>query len=266
MFMRMLLASSIFFGLTYRTWADDPATKPAETPATPVATSPAQEQAPATSESSTKPDESPATEAPKVDDAKRKASEAKFDEALQQWTDLRDKLEKLQTEYKSTKPADRKPLVEKFDAIDKQGKSVEQQLMKTAVAAYRDSAGEVTKAGDVLQSLSFHYFNQDRYERSLAAARPVLDIKPMNDRLLNIAGMSAFHTNHYDLAEKYMKKAEEAGVLDRHGKQLLASVPTTKELWDKEKAIREKEDQGARDHRVVRERGAANSGQLHQPG
>jgi cyclophilin family peptidyl-prolyl cis-trans isomerase len=184
-------------------------------------------------------DASPADAKP--DDAKRKESEDKFNELLKKWTDLRDEMEKLQVDYKSTRPEDRKPLTEKFDELAKQGKAIEQQLVRAATAAYRDSKGEVEKAGDVLQSLSFHYFNQDRYERALAAGRPVLDTKAMNPRLYNVDGVSAYNANSFDLADKYMKKAEEAGVLDRHGKELLASLPSTKELWAKEKAIRDKE-------------------------
>jgi cyclophilin family peptidyl-prolyl cis-trans isomerase len=165
-----------------------------------------------------------------------------FDNAMKKWTELRDELEELQVEYKNTPPADRKPLKEKFDELASQGKSAEQQLMKAAGDAYRATDAQAEKAGDVLQSLAMHYFNQDRYERALSAARPVLDTKAMNPRLYNVGGISAYNTNAYGLAEKYMKKAEEAGVLDRRGKELLATIDDTKKKWEVEKAIRDEEE------------------------
>jgi cyclophilin family peptidyl-prolyl cis-trans isomerase len=65
----------------------------------------------------------------------------------------------------------------------------------------------------------------------------------LNPRLYNIAGISAYNTNAFDLAEKYMKEADKTGVLDRRGKELLATVGDTKTKWEAEKAIRDKEAQ-----------------------
>jgi cyclophilin family peptidyl-prolyl cis-trans isomerase len=118
---------------------------------------------------------------------------------------------------------------------------MEQPLIDAAGQVYRDTKGENESAVDVLQSFAMHYYNQERYERALATAQRVLDVKPANPRLFNLAGSSAYHTNAYDQAKQYFEQAEKDGVLDRQGKELLASVPAAKEKWEAEQKIRDEE-------------------------
>ncbi|HWA98580.1 MAG TPA: peptidylprolyl isomerase [Pirellulales bacterium] len=169
------------------------------------------------------------------------ASVEPFEKLLKQWTDLRDEMEQLQVTYKETEPDQRKPLVEKFRNLAQQGSDMEQPLIDAAGQVYRDTKGENESAVDVLQSFAMHYYNQERYERALATAQRVLDVKPANPRLFNLAGSSAYHTNAYDQAKQYFEQAEKDGVLDRQGKELLASVPAAKEKWEAEQKIRDEE-------------------------
>ncbi|HEX4128619.1 MAG TPA: peptidylprolyl isomerase [Pirellulales bacterium] len=246
MFSRLLVAMLVFVVFCPAVMlADEPAkpaeTRPAETKA--AETKPAETK----QESATKTAKGDKAAADKATAPDKTAAPAKspaqeqFEKLLAEWTDVRNDMEDLQITYKETPPGERKPLVARFNELARKGTELEDRLVDAAAKAYRDTKGDDAQAADVLQSFAQHYFASDRFERVLAAARPVLDTKPANPRLYSIAGAAAYHTNDYDLAQKYLDEGEKEGALERHSKELLASIPAAKEKWAEEKKIRDEE-------------------------
>ena len=199
--------------------ADEPAAKTASTPDTKAA---------ATEAKPTEPVLSPA--------------EVKFNDLLAQRETLREQLEKLQLDYKTTPPAERKPLRAKFDELlRQQAPALEQQTEAAAVELLDATKGEHEKAADFLQSAVVRSMEQDRYERALDLANKIIAQKVRNPRLYDLAGKAAYHVDQFDVAKKDFDLAAQAGALDPEATQLAASLDTVTAKWQAESKLREAE-------------------------
>jgi cyclophilin family peptidyl-prolyl cis-trans isomerase len=168
---------------------------------------------------------------------------AEFQKVFAQWTDLINRLEQLQIEYKSVKPESRKTIRESFDKLVLEGDKLEPQLIKAAEAAYREAPNKDQDVSDVLVSIVSQDLRDDAYERALPIAKLLVEQKFPNPRIIGDAGIAAYESNDYEDAEKYLHEAEKANALDEMGTNLLKELPKSKEAWVKEKEIRAKEAQ-----------------------
>jgi cyclophilin family peptidyl-prolyl cis-trans isomerase len=164
-----------------------------------------------------------------------------FHKIFDQWTDLLNRMEKLQIEYKSVKPDERKGIREAFDKLLAEGETIEPQLVKAAEAAYREAPNKDQDVADVLVSIVSQDLRDDRYEPALPIARLLAEQKFGNPRIYGEAGVAAYETNDYEAADKYLHEAEKANALDEMSTNLLKELPKSKEAWAKEQEIREKE-------------------------
>src|SRR5262249_21864610 len=70
----------------------------------------------------------------------------------------------------------------------------------------------------------------------------LIDNNLEDKRLGILAGMAYFATNDFDNAEKYLKQAQQDGILDQRNPQLLRylqTIPYYKEQWKRELAFRQ---------------------------
>ncbi len=192
---------------------------------------------PSVSAQEAKPAAAPAAAAPPA----TTPAAAEFRKVFEQWTDLLNRLEKLQIEYKSVKPADRKAIREAFEKLVVQGESLEPQLVKAAEAAYREAPNKDQDVTDVLVSIVSQDLRDDRYEHALPISQLLVEQKFSNPRINDEAGVSAYETNNFEAADKYLHEAEKANALDEMGTNLLKELPKSKEAWAKEQEIRAKE-------------------------
>ncbi len=121
-----------------------------------------------------------------------------FHKIFDQWTDLLNRMEKLQIEYKSVKPEDRKAIREAFDKLVVEGEKVEPELIKAAEAAYREAPNKDQDVTDVLVSIVSQDLRDDRYEHALPIAKLLVEQKFSNPRINDEAGIAAYETNDYD--------------------------------------------------------------------
>jgi hypothetical protein len=185
-------------------------------------------------------DAKPAAQAPETPAAQSLAAK-EFHKIFDQWTDLLNRMEKLQIEYKSVKPEDRKAIREAFDKLVAEGEKVEPQLIHAAEAAYREAPNKDQDVTDVLVSVVSQDMRDDRYEDALPVARLLVEQKFGNPRINGEAGVAAYETNDYAAADKYLHEAEQANALDEMGSNLLKELPKSKEAWAKEREIRAQE-------------------------
>jgi cyclophilin family peptidyl-prolyl cis-trans isomerase len=92
-----------------------------------------------------------------------------------------------------------------------------------------------------LVKLADDRIDHDDYARARQITSVLLEHHCPEKQLYNAAAIAAYVLNDYDEAEKYFKLAKDAGVLSDYGKELEPTVAEYKELWQKEKAIREAE-------------------------
>lgn len=169
------------------------------------------------------------------------SEEQAFGKDLTEWRNLLERMEALQVEYKTAKPADRRAIRERFEKLVHEGEGLEPRLARSAEAAYRAAPNKNDEVTDVLVSILNQDMRDDQYEKALPIAKLLIDHKFGNPRVYDQAGIAAYETNDYDLAEKYLKEAEAKNALDERGTNLLHDLPTVREKWAKEQSIRVKE-------------------------
>lgn len=160
-----------------------------------------------------------------------------FDALKKQWTELREKLNALQIDYKNAKKEERLPIAEKFDVLRLEGEKLQPQLLKAAAAAISVEPKNET-VGNFLAAFAQSYYGADQYETALTAAEALIAADYSNKRIYSLAGKAAFNLCEFDKAEKYLKLAKDNAAIDVRADRYLENVPAYKEKWKKEQEIR----------------------------
>jgi cyclophilin family peptidyl-prolyl cis-trans isomerase len=121
-----------------------------------------------------------------------------------------------------------------------EGKRMAELLRQSALQAYAEEPAGDPKLTNFLLRMANDYVAQDRFEQAWEICETLMRFDIPNPALYDIAGTAAFATQRFDLAEKYLKKAESLGVLDR-GAEYLPDIATLAPLWDEELRRREAE-------------------------
>ncbi len=174
------------------------------------------------------------TAAPETGSAAAGAADfaARFDAWKQELAELR----ALQLEYKLAKPDDRAGIREKYDAQLKEAQTLVGPLKEAAMAAYADGNQE---AGDLLaQFLRSDVKTYDDYEDAIGIGKLLIEHNYPKNEVYALAGVAAFATNDFDLAEKFLKTAQEKGAIDQVGLQYLNEIPNYRQLWAEEQKLR----------------------------
>jgi len=216
-----------------------PATPPAAT--TPAATTPATTPPAAAAPSVTAP---AGTET--ASDAPKTSGSPEFDALLKQWDELRDKLEKLQVDYKTSKPEGREPLVAEFNKLRAEGETLQPQVLKAAEAGFKANPKGVAFS-TFLVAYAMGLYGRGDYDEALRLADVLIAGGYENKRIYNLAGKAANNVCDFEKAEKYLTIARDATALDGRADGLLQNMAAYKPLWKKEQEIRAQEAKDAAD-------------------
>lgn len=166
-----------------------------------------------------------------------------FDEAFAQWKEMLAKLRDLRLKWATTRPNERKPIEDEYQALVKQAEELEPSLIAAAEAAVATGSEKKTEAGKFLAEQLKYEVERDNYESALPIARVLIEHGYENPRIYNYGGMAAFCTNHFDEAEKWLKEGDKHAVLDVMQKQFLQHLDEFRDLWTQEEKLREAEAQ-----------------------
>jgi hypothetical protein len=116
------------------------------------------------------------------------------------------------------------------------------ELRDLALAAYDDAGGADPQLERFLLKFVFDAVDADELEVAYDLAMKLIAKGATEKRLMEAAGVSAFCTNHYDDADKYLQLAKSSGVLSDLGNEVLPLISVERELWAKEAEIRKQEE------------------------
>jgi cyclophilin family peptidyl-prolyl cis-trans isomerase len=169
-----------------------------------------------------------------IDAAHAKATfQAKFDEYKAAVREI----EKLQADFQTADPEQRKKLNEEMTGKVAHTQSIVNAMVEAAQAAYRAAPNADPQITDVLVAVAKHYVigrqigpgvpmqgnpqdvyypidGGDQYERALPIIKTLIDGGAPNTELYVWGLLCAFMTNDYDLAKVYLEKAQENGALE----------------------------------------------------
>jgi cyclophilin family peptidyl-prolyl cis-trans isomerase len=109
------------------------------------------------------------------------------------------------------------------------------------IKAYAEAPNEDPQLARFLVKLADDSIQRDDYASAKRVTDVLIEHNCPDKQIYDSAAIAAFVLNDYDSAEKYFKIAKDLGSLSSYGKELEPSLKEYKELWAKEKAIREAE-------------------------
>lgn len=181
-------------------------------------------------------------EDPKKADSKAAAVDnptiAAFRAKLGDWKQLLVDTRQKQFEYKAAKPEEQKKIEEQFNQIKAAGIAMQGELQKLAEQAYLSAPNKDDEVTAFLTSAIVSASNKDDYDEVLRLANVLIDNGFSKKAVYTFAGVAAFNLGDFETAEKDLKIAEEAKVLDQLGKADLDLIDGYKAKWEKEKEIR----------------------------
>ncbi len=178
---------------------------------------------------------------PKADSGqKAQGAKAEFDQLFKQFKDLLGEIRQLQLEYKKVKPVQRPPIEQAFQEKTARAREMLTRLKQLAEEAFRADPSQK----EIARFLAVAAIQANRQGNLEEAVRlfELLDSKGFGHPEMNLlAGEAAFNLGRYDLAEKFLTRAQKAGNLSKQHQQLLAQLPKEKELWAQEQKLRQEE-------------------------
>ena len=181
-----------------------------------------------------KPDEKP-VERP----VEKPAVAADFPAIHKNWTQVNKQLDELGQQYQlAASSEERAVLRQRYEKLVTQSEQILPRLRSAAEAAFDADPGTSADVNKILMGMMAYDYRRDDYDSVRQLAQKLLAAKVEDPVVYSLGGVAAFLADDYDTAEKYLPLADKAGKLDPEGKQYLADLPKTKELWIKEQAIR----------------------------
>ncbi len=175
--------------------------------------------------------------------APEKASaRAEFVSMYSEWKQLLAKLYQLKDRYVNDSTADKKAIEAEYKETLEKAQAMTDLLSAAAEQAYLAAPNEDKELNSLLVSTLTGYVVTDDYEKAAKLARILVDNQCEAKELNLLAGLSFFATNDFEDADKYLKLASDSGAINRNGKLYLRLIDKYKELWEKERRIRQSED------------------------
>jgi cyclophilin family peptidyl-prolyl cis-trans isomerase len=168
-------------------------------------------------------------------------ADAEYQRLMEEWKTVLKDLRKLKLQYQSAALADQAKVQQEWTSLVDKGNETVAALEAAGVKAYAEAPNEDPQLTRFLVKLADDAIGRDDYAAAKRITDVLIEYQCPDKQIYDSAAIAAFVLNDYDQAEKYFKLAKDAGVLSSYGKELEPSLPEYKDLWAKEKAIRDAE-------------------------
>src|SRR5262245_3766171 len=166
---------------------------------------------------------------------------AEFDRQFEDWKGILKELRSLKVKYQSAALADQANIQQQWTALVEKGNKAVESLEGAGLKAYGEAPNEDPQLTRFLEKLADDAIGGDDYASAKRITDALIEGQCPDKQIYDSAAIAAYVLNDYDNAAKYFALAKDANVLSTYGKELEPTVKEYKELWEKEKAIREAE-------------------------
>jgi cyclophilin family peptidyl-prolyl cis-trans isomerase len=164
-----------------------------------------------------------------------------FDRTFDEWRSLISRLRGLDVEYRVAGKTEDPAFREEYDRLVTEGRRLEDRLVDAGAIAFVRNPNENKEVGAFLTGVVLLSFEKEEYEEALKTSHVLIDNRVDSPIVYNVAGISAFASGEFTLAQQHFEAAKEHHVLSDVGKKFLEQIDYYKEAWEKEKRIRETE-------------------------
>jgi cyclophilin family peptidyl-prolyl cis-trans isomerase len=182
-----------------------------------------------------------------------------FDRCFSRWKSLLSELRDLDLEYRTGSEREKETIEPRYNQLVAQGEEMQVELIDSAVLAYVESPTANHDLLVFLAGVMNSEMNANRYEAALRLAQLLIDNGVKHSDIFVVAGVAAFHSNQFDLAERHLQRAKEMKALQAidtmkdTGTQCLEKIPYYSKAWEREERLRNEEAAGGDLPRVVLE-------------
>jgi cyclophilin family peptidyl-prolyl cis-trans isomerase len=166
---------------------------------------------------------------------------AAFAQVFEQWKARLTELREMRVQYRLAEDSELPGLQAKWNDLMAQTNAMADDLEAKAIAAYEESPNEDRDLVRFLLTVASDHIKNERYQHALAIAEALLQGAAEERGINDLAGIGAFGSNQFELAEKYLQAADARGTLSQQGSNFFASVADVKTAWEEELALREAE-------------------------
>lgn len=165
----------------------------------------------------------------------------KFVATYEQWKEILKQLRALRVKHSSAPEAELPAIKKEWDEQIAKADALLPELTRDALAAYEEAPNLDSTISRFLVKVLADDIGRDDYDAAGKLSDALIKNGSDFKQIYNYAGIVAFVNNDYENAEKYFKQAAEAKALDQVGQNFASILPEYRELWEKEKALREAE-------------------------
>ncbi len=157
--------------------------------------------------------------------AQSASARAEFDEILAEFKDVLAQLGALQLRWRSGDEAERAAVRQQWQTVVEKGNALELRLIETAERVVEQEAPGDKEPDkqivDLLADAIAENVRADNFEPAFRRARLLIDHGCRRPALLNLAGVAAFATGRFDLAQEWLSTAQKQGARLGIGRQPL---------------------------------------------
>jgi cyclophilin family peptidyl-prolyl cis-trans isomerase len=172
---------------------------------------------------------------------------AEFDRLFGELKQVLAELRILQAKYSRANDQEKAEIERKWKELVAQADTIEPKMIAAAEKAYVASPNADQAIVDLLVAALFDHILADNFPEAVRLGDLLLENKCQDRRLWNLVGITAFVTQDYDTAEKYLQLAEKSRSRVDVGRQPLdnllegfvANPSSHKQAWAKEQQIRQ---------------------------
>ena len=166
---------------------------------------------------------------------------AAFDETFANWKALLKDLRDMKLEAQIADDEKLAELQTQWDAKILAGREMEPKLREAALAAYQESPNEDRELVRYLITVIADLLRADDYRSAQELVSVLVDNQCAEKEIDDLAGIAAFGSNNYEVAEERLKKADESGTISSQGSKFLGQVTDCKLNWEKELEVQSAE-------------------------
>lgn len=162
----------------------------------------------------------------------------RYDGLYGEWRTVVGRLHQLDITYQNAAGRRRDELRGQYEELVTQGSQLEQDVIQAAVAAYARNPEANTDLAELLAGMAFLLFEAEEYEEALRVAQLIIDQGVSRRDMWSVAGLAAFATAEFDLAERHLRKADQKEKLTDLAARCLKEVAYYKSAWEREAKLR----------------------------
>lgn len=164
-----------------------------------------------------------------------------YEEKLQAWKEVIKEIRETKIAYSISSFDEHEAIARKYADLYFEGERKIQEVKEAALLKFSTDPELDFRLAGFLSNMVERDVKRDDYASAYTIARELLKTEVNSSQLYNYSGIAAFAMYDYDLAEKWLARAQEINEIDQRGLMYYQAIESYRLYWQEELAIRAEE-------------------------